>query len=271
MKRIAVIAPSRSLDREAARRIEALARTEYADELHLDIRPQCFAADGHFAGSDDIRAKAFVEAANDSEVDTLWFARGGYGACRILDQVIPQLKDAAENKTYLGYSDGGYLLGALDRAGVGRSVHGPVVADILRDGGEAVARRALDFLSGRGVGTEPSLGEGGTAVAMTLSILASLVAGPHMPDLEGRVLMIEEVGEHFYAIDRMLYTVFSSGKIDAAAGVRLGRLNDVPDNDIDFGEDGESILKRWCTDYEVPYLGRADIGHDADNKIVPFR
>ncbi|GGY47749.1 LD-carboxypeptidase [Parvularcula lutaonensis] len=270
MKRVAVVAPSRSLDRKAAEAVKRLVETAYPDRLELAIHPQCFAASGHFAGDDQTRAGAFIDVANDPAVDAVWFARGGYGACRILDQVVPSLGDAAKAKTWLGYSDGGYLLAALDRAGIGRSVHGPVVADIIRADGEAAARRALDFLAGEQGGKEPSVGEG-SAVALTLSILASLVAGPHVPDLKGRVLMIEEVGEHLYAIDRMLYTVFSSGKIDGCAGLRLGRFNDVPENDIDFGEEPEAMVRRWCEEYEVPYLGRVDIGHDAGNKIVPFR
>ncbi len=54
------------------------------------------------------------------------------------------------------------------------------------------------------------------------------------------------------------------------AGLRLGRVSDIPDNDRPFGESTESIAKRWCRKSGIEYLGSADIGHDADNKIVPF-
>ena len=54
------------------------------------------------------------------------------------------------------------------------------------------------------------------------------------------------------------------------AGLRLGRLGDVPENDVPFGHDEEAIAQHWCARAGIPYLGRADIGHDVDNKIVPF-
>jgi muramoyltetrapeptide carboxypeptidase len=54
------------------------------------------------------------------------------------------------------------------------------------------------------------------------------------------------------------------------AGLRLGRVSQVPDNDRPFGQTAEEIAQHWCSVNAIPWLGRADIGHDADNKIVPF-
>ena len=54
------------------------------------------------------------------------------------------------------------------------------------------------------------------------------------------------------------------------AGIRLGRCSDVPENDPDFGRTEEEIARYWCERSGIPYLGRADIGHDVDNKVVPF-
>ncbi|MEV9375796.1 LD-carboxypeptidase, partial [Klebsiella pneumoniae] len=82
-------------------------------EVDLVFHPQCFLSEGHFAGSDAVRAAAFLEVANDPAFDAIWFARGGYGSNRILHSVMPQLGEAARRKTYLGFSDMGFLLGAL--------------------------------------------------------------------------------------------------------------------------------------------------------------
>jgi muramoyltetrapeptide carboxypeptidase len=91
-----------------------------------------------------------------------------------------------------------------------------------------------------------------------------------MPDLSGHVLMLEEVSEHLYAIDRSLVHITSDETIRRVAGVRLGRCSDIPSNDPEFGQAPEEIVQHWCKQSDIPYLGDADIGHDAENKIVPF-
>jgi muramoyltetrapeptide carboxypeptidase len=89
-----------------------------------------------------------------------------------------------------------------------------------------------------------------------------------MPDLTGHVVMVEEVAEHLYAVDRLFFHV--TANLRTIAGLRLGRVSEVPDNDRPFGFDAEQIARYWCERTGIPYLGRADIGHDAANKIVPF-
>ena len=73
-----------------------------------------------------------------------------------------------------------------------------------------------------------------------------------------------------YAVDRALFHVTSSPNIRRVAGLKLGRITDVPPNDPDFAQTEEQVVRHWCEASGIPYLGRADIGHDADNKIVPF-
>ena len=263
--KIAVVAPSRTLPRAAAEKLASLT----TEGLSVEVHPQCFLEHGHFAGSDEERAAAFLDVANDPGVDAVWFARGGYGACRLLPRLQDKLLPAAGDKLFLGYSDGGFLLSALSAWGVGQPVHAPMVADSLRDGGEAAITRTLRWLSDRRTGLEKNASKTG-AFAFNLAVLASLSSGPYPPSFDGQELLIEEVDEHLYAVDRMLFTVFSSGRLANIKGLRLGRVSMVPENDIDFGEDPEAIIKRWCAEYRVPYLGRADIGHDAQNAIVPF-
>ncbi len=270
--KVAVIAPSRSLQRDA---VDPLMRVQAQDpelaRIHVAIHEQCFLSHGHFAGDDDTRAAAFLEVANDPSIDAIWFARGGYGSGRLLPLIIPALRAPAARKTYLGYSDTGYLLAALAQMGVGQCVHGPLLSDGLRDGGEDALARVLAWLTSRDdASLEPSLGEAKRAYAFNLTILASLAATEHLPTMDGAVLMIEDIGEHLYAVDRHLMTVFTSGRFDRLHGVRCGRISDVPENDIDFGQEAEEIVRFWCERRGVPYLGRADVGHDADNKLVPF-
>src|SRR5688572_8813083 len=114
--RIAVVAPSSRFSPDAATRVQQFA-AERAPGLVLDFHPQCFLCHNHFAGTDAQRAEALVDVANDPGFDAIWFARGGYGACRIAADAISRLGPAARDKIYLGYSDAGFLLAGLYRAG----------------------------------------------------------------------------------------------------------------------------------------------------------
>ena len=158
------------------------------------------------------------------------------------DSVIAGLGPAARGKTYLGYSDGGTLLGALYAAGIGQVAHGPMPADIRRDGGEVAVVRALDWLvDGDPSALEPSLGEGPAAAAFNIVILAHLAGSRHLPDLAGHVLMIEEVDEYLYRTDRDLAQIMAAVK--GLAGIRLGRISKVPANDPDFGATPEAVVR----------------------------
>jgi muramoyltetrapeptide carboxypeptidase len=264
MTKIAICAPAAPITLLDAERAEAVAQEL---GVSLQFHPQCFESAGHFAGEDARRLAAFWDCANDPAFDAVWFARGGYGSNRIAAAAVAGLGEAARTKTYLGYSDMGYLLGALYRAGVGRPVHGPMVADGRRDGGEAALRRALGYFAGRQDGLEPSLGAA-PVVALNLTTLAMLAGTDLMPDLAGHVVMVEEVSEHLYAVDRLFF--HATAHLQGIAGLRLGRVSDVPENDRPFGATALEIAQDWCGRRGIPFLGEADIGHDAGNKLVPF-
>ncbi|HMS20485.1 LD-carboxypeptidase [uncultured Sphingorhabdus sp.] len=268
--RIAICAPSTPFTREDAVRVTALA-AESHPEVELVFDDQCFFEQGHFAGNDAQRLEAFVRLANDPAFDAIWFVRGGYGACRIAEDAVKQLKAPARAKSYLGYSDQGNLLAALYKAGIGWPVHGPMPTDIRREGGEEAVKRSLDWLvKGDSKSLESNIIAGHKYAAFNLLTLAMLVGTPLMPDLRGHVLMIEEVSEYLYAFDRAFFHVGEHLKGVGLAGLRLGRVSDVPENDRPFGETAEEIAQRWCKRFGISYLGEADIGHDSANKVVPF-
>ena len=265
MSRIAICAPSRSITQDDAARVTALAAEFPA--LDLQFHPQCFLEEGHFAGSDAARIEALVECAEDPAFDAVWFARGGYGAVRVAEDAIARMGRNAEAKTFLGYSDGGILLGGLYGKRIGRQVHAPMPTDIRRDGGEAAVRRTLAWLAGDTSGLEPSI-DHQPSVAFNLMTLAMLCGTSLMPGLAGHVVMVEEVCEYHYAVDRLFFHV--TAHLGGIAGLRLGRVSQVPENDAPFGHEAEDIARHWCARHAIPYLGRADIGHDTANRIVPF-
>jgi muramoyltetrapeptide carboxypeptidase len=268
---IGVVAPANRLDPTVAERVKALAAQLYPGRLALSFHPQCHLSSGHFAGDDAARAAALVEVVNDPSFDAVWFARGGYGSCRILESVLPKLGDTARAKTYMGYSDMGSLLGVLYQQGFQRVVHGPMPTDMARDGGEAAVRRALGFFAGdTGDGLEPTVLSGAKCAAFNMRTFGELIGTPYLPDLSDHVLLLEEVTEYMYSIDRMFFHITSTPALRKLAGIKLGRCAQISENDPPFGKSEVEVAEYWCERSGIPYLGRADIGHDAANKIVPF-
>ena len=121
MIRVAICAPSTPFTREDAARVGGVARAFPGIELHF--HEQCYAVDGHFAGSDDVRLAAFLECANDPAFDAVWFVRGGYGANRIAQAAVERLDHVAGRKAFLA--------GAFVKAWPGILLHIVLIPPIL--------------------------------------------------------------------------------------------------------------------------------------------
>lgn len=261
-----MVAPSCTLKREAAEAVDEIVRAR--GDCELVIHPQCFLSDGHFAGCDEKRLAALREVMADPTVGAVWFARGGYGSNRIAEAAVADAPEAARGKLYMGYSDAGFLLAAFHKAGLDVA-WGPMPQDSLRADGQLAVGRALDWLVHRDpAALEPKLQR--PAMAFNLTVLSNLLGTPLEPDLAGIDLLIEDVGEHHYRIDRTMFHVASSANVRRVARLRAGRFADVPANDPDFGRDDCAIVADWCTRSGIHFGGFADIGHDSANMVVPF-
>ena len=196
--RIGVVAPGTRIEPALAERVKAFAADSFLDRApEIIFHPQCFASAGHFAGDDETRLKAFVEYANEPSLHAIWFARGGYGACRIAEAALAQLNGASRLKTYLGYSDNGALLGGLYARGYENVVHGPIPVDMTRSGGEGAVKRALSWLIDR----SPESLELGVMfdaknAAFNITVFQSMLGTSLEPDLSGHTLLLEDVGEY---------------------------------------------------------------------------
>lgn len=259
--KVAVVAPACPLDPSVPDRIAPL----IPHGMRVEVHPQCFANCGHFAGPDEERLAALVEVANDPSVDAVWFARGGYGSNRIAEAALDRFASAAGDKIYLGYSDLGFVLAGLQARGIGRPVHGPMPADIKRDGGDAAVARSFAYLAKPSEAPEPQM-------AFNMVVLSHLLGTPLEPDFAGRTLMLEEVDEHHYRIDRSLFHITASENVRSVRGIKLGRCAVTANDRPFFAGDGddEALVKDWCGRAQIPYRGRADIGHDVGNAVVPF-
>jgi muramoyltetrapeptide carboxypeptidase len=264
--RIAVVAPSCRLTEEAAERVQAIVARR--GDCEVVIHPQCFLSAGHFAGPDAARLTALREVMADPSVDAVWYARGGYGSNRIALAALDDIPAAARNKVYLGYSDAGFLHAGFYKAGL-EVAWGPMPQDVVRDGGEAAVNRALDWLVSR----DPSAleaGLDGPAMAFNLTVLSNLLGTPLEPDFAGVELLVEDIGEHLYRIDRSMFHLTAGEAIRKVRRIRLGRVADILPNDPPFAGDEAAIVEDWCRRSGIPFGGRADIGHDTANRVVPF-
>lgn len=191
--------------------------------------PGLRARDGYLAGEDGSRL-AGLEAVLDTGVEALWAARGGYGLMRLLTR-MPWDRLAAWGGWVVGFSDVTALhAGLSSRAGFA-TVHGPMVQSLPRS--PASTRATLALL--RGEPLEPLLRFGkaavlrpgrvrGVAVGGNLAMLAALAGTPFEPDYDGAVLLLEDVGEPLYRLDRLLTQLRLSSRLEAVKAVVAGRL-----------------------------------------------
>ena len=103
----------------------------------------------------------------------------------------------------------------------------------------------------------------------TVSILHAIPDAPVDVYANGD-LLLEEVSEHHYRIDRLMFHLTASPNVRSVGRIRLGRVGDIPPNDPDFGSEEVAIVADWCGRAGIVFGGRADIGHDAANRVVPF-
>lgn len=244
------------------------------------MRSDLTARRGYLAGDDARRAEEWREAVADREARAIFCARGGYGAMRILPAVDPAPL-AARPKAVVGFSDVTALHVALNRAGVA-TVHGPVVTQLGRAPEDAVRHlEALLFedpppagawgipAPGAGLVAERTLRAGrasGPLLGGTLTILAHLAGTPWAPRLEGAILLLEDVGEKPYRIDRCLTQLRLAGALEGVAGLALGRFTSCDDGGLLAAD----VLREAAAALGVPAVEGLPVGHDDANFAVPL-
>lgn len=274
-KRIKVVAPARWVEPELAMRFAALAERH---GFAVEVSGQCFERLGQLAGPDDRRAAALAEALADPAVDVVWCARGGYGAGRLLDGLRAAGLDGA-GRTFVGYSDITTLLLGLRVPGL-KLVHGPMPIDLDGPGREDNLSRLLSDLAAGRVPAPPSPEVAGLRVvrpgiargpllAANLSLLTGLLGTRHCPDLEGSILVVEDVDEYLYAIDRMFLHLHHAGVLDRIAGLVVGEFSGTQDNETPFGDDLEAIVRRFAGRLDKPVVIGYPMGHGRLNFAMP--
>jgi muramoyltetrapeptide carboxypeptidase len=225
-----------------------------------------FERTGFLAGSDEARARAIHDALQDPSIAALIAARGGHGATRLLPSLRVETVRAA-NKQLVGFSDVTALHALWARAGL-CSIHGPMVCS-LADASADVQAQLFTLLEGAQPSPLTNLAvwcEGETEGRLfggNLAVLAALLGTPYLPDLTGTILLLEDIGERPYRVDRMLTSMLQAGFFEGVRGVVLGQFSDcLPGSD---GTSVEDVLREHLSGLGVPVFANAPVGHVADN------
>lgn len=270
--RVALIAPAGPVDGTRIERALAnCARLELQPVLGASARSRM----DYLAGDDSARAADLARALTDEAIDAVWALRGGYGAMRTLASLggLPPHRP----RPYIGFSDNTAVHLALLRCGR-VSFHGPHAGGELPEFAEEVFRRVLFEPVPAGVlplppgAPAPMALVGGRAegelVGGNLSLLSSLVGTPWQLDARGRILFIEEVGESFYRLDRMLTQLRLSGALDGVAAVVLGKFTECAADDCMRSLD--VLLLELLAPLRVPVGYGYPFGHVSENWTLPL-
>jgi len=225
-----------------------------------------------FAGTDTERASDLQKAINDSEIRAIICYRGGYGSIRLLD-LVDFSGLITSPKWICGYSDITVFHSQLNKLRI-KSIHSTMPVNFETNTKEAIdsMRQALFGNTMEIITEHHDLNRYGSVkgelIGGNLSILHNLSGTDIDLDTKGKILVIEDLDEYLYHIDRMLHNLNRSGKLQHLAGLIVGGMTEMNDNDIPFGKGANEIIAEIIAEYNFPVCYNFPIGHITDNRSV---
>jgi muramoyltetrapeptide carboxypeptidase len=230
--------------------------------------------DGYLAGADHQRLSDFNRFASDPSIDAIWCVRGGYGAMRLLEEID---YDAWRRrpKVLIGYSDITALHAAIGRYAGIVTFHGPTAREELSDfSADSLARAVASRENACGIaaGARPLVSgrARGRLVGGNLAILAALCGTPYEPSYESGILVVEDVGEAVYRIDRMLTQLALSGALSRLAGVAFGQFTEIPEDSTNAQAPLDRVLQEFADTLGIPAVSSIPIGHCNTQWTIPL-
>lgn len=253
----------------------AVARLEAAGH-RVVVDPTATARWQRFSATDDERLAAIWRMAEDPRIDVVVAVRGGYGWSRLLDR-IDFARLAATHKRWVGHSDfTAFQLAALAQAGM-VTFAGPLAAYDF--GAETASAYTMEHYWGL-LGSEhytvelplagpASFAGQGTLWGGNLSLVAHLAGTRYLPQIDGGILFLEDVGEHPYRLERMLYQLHYAGVLTRQGAVLLGTFNGAAPSANDNGYDLAAMIAHARARFAVPIFTGLPFGHCPDKLTLP--
>lgn len=229
---------------------------------------------GYFAGDDDARLADLNRALADPSIDGIWCIRGGYGAMRLLDR-IDYAALVRQPRAIIGYSDITALHAAIGSSADLITFHGPTARARLTP----FSRDALERAAGQ---RTPMCGEApaartirpgraeGRLAGGNLALLASLAGTPYAPRLDGAILVLEDIDEAVYRLDRMLVQLRLGGALEGVRGLILGAFTNCPEAADDGSRSLDDLFAELADTLRVPCIADAPVGHIDDQWTLPL-
>jgi muramoyltetrapeptide carboxypeptidase len=266
---IYITAPAKLMDPQAVK---------YAKK-HLEengfkvlISENCLGKHHYFSGTDEERLLDFQFGIDHPDVRAILCARGGYGCIRLVDR-INWANMLREPKWLIGFSDITVFHHRLNKLGV-QSIHGSMPINFEKNT-DAALTSLVNTLQGSwpqfllpsnqsnkaGIAT-------GNLIGGNLSIVYSMLGTDDQFDFEASILFLEDIGEHYYQVERMLYALKKAGVFQKIKGLIIGGISELEDTDPPLGRTIEEMVLDQLEYTRIPVLFGFPGGHIADNRAI---
>lgn len=267
---IAITCPAGYMPREnAAACIETLQSWGYKVHIGNTLGG---GSTNYFSGTDDQRLAEFQQLLDDRSVDAILCGRGGYGLSRIIDR-IDFSRFIKNPKWIIGFSDVTVLHSHIWSNYKIATLHAPMAGAFNNEPSNNVYIQSMrQILTGTPTAytcpTHPFNRTGkatGRLIGGNLSLLAHLAGTASDIKIGGKILFLEDVGEYLYNVDRMLYQLKRSGKLDRLAGLVIGGFTDMKDTTRPFGASVDELIRDIIQEYDYPVCFGFPISHGKEN------
>ncbi|MCZ2473634.1 LD-carboxypeptidase [Aquirufa ecclesiirivi] len=228
-----------------------------------------------FGGSDEERLSDFQLALDDPKIKAIFPIRGGYGSSRILDRLNFE-KFQLNPKWIIGFSDITAILNHVAQLEIA-SIHGPMPHNFCQVGGDEALESLRNLLfEGKiqiDIPSEPENRIGhaeAEIVGGNLSLIVHLIGSQSLPDFKGKILLLEDVGENLYHIDRMVLQLKRAGLLDHLAGLIVGGFSDCKEAGLSVGKNVNQIILEHTAGSQYPIAFEFPSGHIAQNFPLVF-